>query len=60
MNDHGWLLIFILLSSLIPGIIIFALPEKKSHLRVSLNLLGSILKIVLILIMNVGIFHGKT
>ena len=58
MNGQGWLLLCILLSSFIPGIIIFALPEEKSRLRTNLNLLGSITKILLILVMNLGIFHG--
>lgn len=60
MSGQGWLLLYILLSSFVPGIIIFTLPEEKSRLRVSLNLLGSFIKIMLILIMNIGIYHGKS
>ncbi len=58
--NQSLLLLCILLSSFVPGIIIFALPEEKSRLRVSLNILGSALKIVLILVMNIGIYHGKS
>lgn len=59
MNGQ-WLLVCILLSSFLPGIFIFALPEEKSRLRTLLNLGGSISKIVFILIMNIGIYYGQT
>ncbi len=55
---QGWLLVFILLSSFLPGIIIFALPEEKYRLRTSLNLFGAGIKLVFILIMNIGIYYG--
>lgn len=58
MNWGQWLLISILLSSFIPGIIIFGLPEDRHRLRTVLNLCGSILKIVLILAMDTGIYLG--
>ena len=58
MNHGQLLLISILLSSFIPGIIIFFLPEDKHRLRTLLNLCGSIVKISLILVMNVGIYYG--
>ncbi|MBU0944892.1 MAG: monovalent cation/H+ antiporter subunit D family protein [Proteobacteria bacterium] len=58
MNWEQWLLPAILLSSFIPGIIIFALPEERHRLRTVLNLCGSILKIVLILVMDTGIYFG--
>ncbi len=58
MNWGQWLLISILLSSFIPGIIIFGLPEEKHRLRTILNLCGSIIKISLILIMDTGIYFG--
>lgn len=59
MNAHGWLLVCILLSSFLPGIVIFALPEEKTGLRTTLNLCGSVMKIVLIMVMNIGIFSGR-
>ncbi|MCB2181545.1 MAG: monovalent cation/H+ antiporter subunit D family protein [Desulfobulbaceae bacterium] len=58
MTWQGWLLVSILLSSFLPGIIIFSLPEEKTGLRTTLNLLGSGTKIVLVLIMNIGIYLG--
>ena len=59
MNYQGWLLVCILLSSFLPGIVIFALPEEKTVLRTTLNLCGSAIKIVLILVMNIGIYNGQ-
>ena len=58
MNPGQLLLASILLSSFIPGIIIFCLPEDKHRLRTLLNLCGSIAKISLILVMNAGIYYG--
>jgi multicomponent Na+:H+ antiporter subunit D len=60
MNWQGWLLITILLSSFVPGIIIFGLREESSRLRTGLNLSGATLKLVLILIMDIGIYFGHT
>lgn len=58
MNSGQLLLVSILLSSFIPGIIIFCLPEEKHRLRMFLNLGGSIVKISLVLLMNAGIYYG--
>ncbi len=60
MNMESWLIVFILLSSLIPGVAIFALKEKSSVMRTGLNLSGALIKILLILIMDIGIFFGRT
>ncbi|OKY74674.1 MAG: NADH dehydrogenase [Desulfobulbaceae bacterium DB1] len=59
MNPGGWLLILILLSSLVPGLIIFALPEKSHGPRTLLNLGGAVLKLLLVLGLVVGIFRGS-
>ncbi len=58
MNSGQLLLISILLSSFIPGIVIFCLPEEQHRLRTILNLCGSIVKISLVLLMNAGIYYG--
>lgn len=58
MNPGQLLLTAILLSSFIPGIIIFCLPEEQHRLRTVLNLCGSIVKIILVLVMNGAIFYG--
>ncbi|MBU0676037.1 MAG: monovalent cation/H+ antiporter subunit D family protein [Proteobacteria bacterium] len=58
MNQSGNLLIFILLSSLLPGLIIFSLPEKSHRIRTILNLGGALTKLSLILLMILGIYQG--
>jgi multicomponent Na+:H+ antiporter subunit D len=40
--------LFVLGSSLVPGLIIFALPERSRNLRSTLNISGAILKLVLV------------
>ncbi len=55
-----WLLIMILLSSLVPGLIIFSLAESRHGLRTALNLFGAIAKLVLVLIMVLGIYQGHS
>jgi multicomponent Na+:H+ antiporter subunit D len=60
MTWEGWLLVSILLSSLVPGIIIFGLREESSTLRTGLNLAGAGLKVLLILAMDIGIYFGRT
>jgi multicomponent Na+:H+ antiporter subunit D len=60
MNWGQWLLASMLLSSLIPGIIIFGLPEEKHRTRTVLNLCGAIIKISLILVMDIGIYLGHS
>nr|MBF0222283.1 monovalent cation/H+ antiporter subunit D family protein [Desulfobulbaceae bacterium] len=55
---HNWLLIVILLSSTLPGLIIFNLNESSHRLRTSLNLFGAIAKMILVLVMILGIQKG--
>jgi len=59
MFVSNWLLISILLSSLLPGVIIFTLKEENFAARTTLNLIGAVVKIALILIMDIGIFFGN-
>ena len=51
--------IAVLMSSLLPGLIIFALPEHRRTLRTALNLAGAAAKLILVGIMlwNVGRFQ---
>jgi multicomponent Na+:H+ antiporter subunit D len=60
VNTNAWLPLLVLGSSLIPGLIIFMLPEKAVALRITLNLGGAVLKIILLVLMMVGVFHGVT
>lgn len=52
--------VLILLSSLIPGIVVFFLDEERHLLRTQLNLAGAGLKIVLMGDMLWGVLHGRT
>jgi len=58
MND--WLPVAIVASSLVPGLVIFALPEDAVALRTTLNLTGAIVKILLIVVMMIGVANGVT
>lgn len=56
----GWayLPLFVLLSSLVPGLVIMFLAEDQVKLRSSLNLAGAVLKVVLVGFMLVGVPMG--
>jgi len=58
VNTSAWLPLLVLASSLVPGLIIFMLPEKAVALRSTLNLGGAIVKIILLVLMMIGVFHG--
>ncbi|OOG24726.1 NADH dehydrogenase [Thioalkalivibrio denitrificans] len=57
--DSPWLLIFILMSSLVPGVIIFFLGERSRRLRTTLNLTGAGLKLVLVGVLLDGVRRGE-
>jgi multicomponent Na+:H+ antiporter subunit D len=57
--DH-WLPALIVLSSFVPGLVIFALDERRHALRTALNLAGALLKLVLVGVLIWGVFHGHT
>ncbi len=59
MSWENLLIITILMSSFLPGIIIFMLPEEKSALRTGLNLFGAGLKMALIIMMDLAIYNGR-
>lgn len=50
--------LLIILSSLIPGLIIFTLREDQVRLRVALNLTGALLKLGLVVLMLLGVSQG--
>jgi multicomponent Na+:H+ antiporter subunit D len=58
MNWQSWLIVGILLSSFVPGIIIFSLKEESYVLRTGLNIFGAALKMILILIMDIAVYNG--
>jgi len=51
--------VLILLSSLIPGILIFFLDDEQHALRTTLNMLGATIKLVLVAILILGVFEGQ-
>ncbi len=58
----SWPVVFplmILASSLVPGLIIFFLPEERVRTRIVLNLGGALLKVILVCIVLVGVFNGQ-
>ena len=59
MNQHAWLPVLILLSSLVPGLAIFVLREESHRLRTLLNLSGALAKLVLVALMIWGVFHEQ-
>ncbi|MCB4796080.1 monovalent cation/H+ antiporter subunit D family protein [Pseudomonas sp. NP21570] len=59
MSWHAFLPLGIVLSSLLPGLVIFGLREDRQRLRVTLNLLGVTLKLVLVGSMLYGVSQGN-
>jgi len=51
--------VFIVMSSLVPGVMIFFLREGSHRIRTLLNLLGAFLKLLLVGIMIWGVFHER-
>ncbi len=58
MSFDNWLPGLIVLSSLLPGVLIFFLREGSHRLRTALNLFGALTKLVLVGVMIWGVFHG--
>lgn len=50
----------VLASSLLPGLVIFALPEARVGLRTALNLFGACAKLVLVGVLLAGVNAGET
>ena len=58
MNWDAWIPLLLVVSSLLPGLIIFALAEDRVGLRTLLNLVGAFTKLALVGWMLWGVFHG--
>ncbi len=58
MSGEAALPLLVLASSLLPGLVIFFLPERRVALRTTLNLAGAVLKLALVGVMIWGVFHG--
>ncbi|MCG3168795.1 MAG: NAD(P)H-quinone oxidoreductase subunit 2, chloroplastic [Pseudomonadales bacterium] len=59
MTPNEALPLAVLASSLLPGLLIFALPEERVGLRTTLNLLGAVAKVVLIAALLAGVAAGE-
>ena len=60
MSFNSWLPLLIVLSSLVPGLVIFLLREESHVLRTVLNLFGAIVKLLLVGLLIWGVFHAET
>ena len=60
MTANEWLPLAVLASSLVPGLLIFALPEGWIRLRTTLNLFGAIAKLGLVFLLLAGVHAGET
>ncbi len=58
MTWDNSLLLLILATSLVPGIVIFFLPEDRVATRTTLNMAGAALKLVLVGVVIWGVIHG--
>lgn len=59
MTSNQWLPLAVIASSLLPGLIIFALPEKRVALRTALNLAGALAKAGLVGLLIAGVAAGE-
>jgi multicomponent Na+:H+ antiporter subunit D len=60
MTPNEWLPLAVLASSLLPGLVIFALPEGWVRARTTLNLLGAVTKLGLVFLLLTGVVAGQT
>lgn len=58
MNWNDWIPLFVVVSSLVPGLIIFGLPEERVGWRTILNLTGAVIKLLLVSWMIWGVYQG--
>ncbi len=59
MSFNELLPLAVLASSLLPGLVIFLLPEARVGLRTALNLLGALTKAALVGILLAGVYAGE-
>jgi multicomponent Na+:H+ antiporter subunit D len=60
LTDNSWLLVMILLSSFFTGLIIFFLGEERHTARTILNMLGAVIKLILIVFLGLLLMDGQT
>ena len=59
MDVVSWMPFWILMSSVVPGVIIFFLSDDHKGLRTALNMGGATLKLILIAVMVAGLLEGR-
>ena len=59
MNSDSWLLVLIVFSSFVTGVIIFFLKEEARVLRTLLNLLGAAMKLALVGLLILCVYHER-
>jgi multicomponent Na+:H+ antiporter subunit D len=59
MIPDDWLPTAIVLTSLLPGLLIFVLDERRHVLRTVLNMSGALAKLVLVGLLIQGVFEGR-
>jgi len=57
INLDTWLPLLVVMSSLLPGLVMFFLEEGSHRLRTVLNMAGALFKLVLVGIITWGVFH---
>jgi multicomponent Na+:H+ antiporter subunit D len=60
VSANEWLPLAVLASSLVPGLVIFALPEERVAARTTLNLIGALAKLVFVFLLLAGVRAGET
>jgi len=60
MTANELLPLAVIASSLIPGLVIFALSERRVRLRIALNLFGALAKLGLVAILLAGVSAGES
>ena len=59
MTINEWLPLAVIASSLLPGLVIFALPERRIRLRTALNLFAALTKLLLVGLLLAGVSAGE-
>ncbi len=57
MNWDAWVPLLVVTSSMLPGLIIFGLKENRIRIRTTLNLIGALVKLLLVGWMLWGVYH---
>ena len=58
MNVDTLIPLLVIMSSFLPGLMIFGLSEEKRNLRTALNLIGVFLTLAFVIFMFIGVYHG--